>query len=361
MKTLLLLGCCVVLAAATPAPAAVEVRRAVPADPPPAQFSEEPAGVNDASRFIAGLPPSGNGPLWAWTQDAGWNAFSQILNDSWLAFDGRHLEPIRSWRTVNLADVNPATVFYPFSGPDYIHARALFPDAATYILCGLEPVGTTPVPENLQPLTATLGWTQVSIKTLMEAGYFVTKEMKTQFKQSPLQGVVPVICLMMARDGDRIVSVQSDGTRAEIRFVVPGDRRIRTLHYFSLNLRDDGLRKGSPFLRFIHASQPDVGYLKSASYLLHEKDFSTIRNALLNECRVILQDDSGIPLKAFSPARWAVRNYGVYAPPLDIFKQYTQPDLAGLYARLPSAPLPFGVGYQWNPKKANLLLFTKVR
>jgi len=192
----------------------------------------------------------------------------------------------------------------------------------------------------------------------MEAGYFVTKEMRVALKQSPLQGTVPLFCFMLARNGDRIVSIQASGDHAEIRFTAPGDSRMRTLHYFSYNLSNGGMGKGSAFTHFLKSARPDVGYLKSASYLLHETDFSVIRNLLLTQCRAIVQDDSGIPLRCFASDRWRVFNFGVYAPPLDIFKKYHQPDLAALYAEHPSAPLPFGAGYHWDPKTANLMVFT---
>ncbi|MDD5351207.1 MAG: hypothetical protein PHQ12_13435, partial [Chthoniobacteraceae bacterium] len=260
-----------------------------------------------------------------------------------------------------LPSFHPSTVFYPFSGPDYVYARTLFPDAATYILCGLEPTGTIPSLKTVQPLASTLGWTQVSMKTLLEAGYFVTKEMRVQFKQSPLQGTVPVICLMMARCGDRILSVTSDASHAEIRFRALGETRVRTLHYFSVNLSNDALRKNKAFLQFVAAARPDTGYLKSASYLLHEEEFSLIRETLLAQCPAILQDDSGIPFRAFDPARWQFLNFGVYAAPLDIFKKYTQKDLADYYAKFPAEPLTFGVGYHWDPKTANLMLARRAR
>jgi len=358
MKTrflLLFIGCLLGSAVAQE----IEVRRAEPVRPlPTSPEQEQPPGINDAARFIAGLRPAGPGPLAEWAQTPEWNAFSKAIDQRWQIFEGNRLEKIRLWRISNVPDINPETVFYPFSGPDFIHADAFFPNATTYILCGLEPTGSVPSLQNLQPLQSTLGWMQISMKTVMEAGYFITKDMQRDLKQSPLQGTVPVFCFMLARDGDRIISIQSDNSHAEIRFLVPGDSRVRTLHYFSLNLRNDGLRKGNAFLKFIQAAHPDVGYLKSASYLLHESDFSTIRDTLLTQCRAIVQDDSGIPLRAFNPDRWRFRNFGVYAPPLDIFKKYNQPDLGDLYTKLPGAPLSFGVGYHWDPKTANLMVFT---
>jgi hypothetical protein len=249
-------------------------------------------------------------------------------------------------------------VFYPFSGPDFIYAREFFPNASTYILCGLEPVGNQPSLQSLQPLHSSLGWMEFSMRSLMGAGYFVTKEMRVDLKQSPLQGTVPLFCFMLARNGDRIVSVQSTTNHAEIRFHTPGDSRVRALHYFSLDLSNGGMRNGNAFVQFLKSARPDVGFLKSASYLLHEGDFSIIRDLLLTQCRAIVQDDSGIPLRFFAPGRWRFLNFGAYAPPLDIFKKGYQPDMVALYANRPAEPLPFGFGYHWDPRTANLMVFT---
>ena len=319
---------------------------------------QQPPDVNDAARFIAGLPVAGPGPLAGWEQSPEWISFSKAISQNWEKFKAAHLGRIRPWANSHLSGLNPATVFYPFSGPDFIYAREFFPNASTYILCGLEPVGSQPSLQNLQPLRSTLGWMEVSMRSLMEAGYFVTKEMRVDLKQSPLQGTVPLFCFMLARNGDRIVSVQSTANHAEIRFLAPGDSRVRTLHYFSLNLSNGSMGKGNAIVQFLESSRPDVGYLKSASYLLHEGDFSIIRELLLTRCRAIVQDDSGIPLHSFAPGRWRSRNFGAYSPPLDIFKKYYQPDMAALYAKHPAKPLPFGVGYHWDPKTANLMVFT---
>lgn len=335
-----------------------EVRRAEPLKIASSPRQQQPLDINDAARFIAGLPVTGPGALAGWEQTQEWISFSRTISKNWERFKLARLGRIPPWASSHLSNLNPGTVFYPFSGPDFIYVREFFPNASTYILCGLEPIGSQPSLQNLQPLHSSLGWMAVSMRSLMDAGYFVTKEMQVDLKRSPLQGTLPLFCFMLARNGDRILSVQAAANHAEIRFLTAGDSRVRTLHYFCLNMSNGGMGKGSAFVQFLKASRPDVGYLKSASYLLHEGDFSTIRELLLTQCRSILQDDSGLPLRSFSPERWRFRNFGVYAPPLDIFKKYYQPDMAALYAARPAKPLPFGVGYHWDPKTANLMVFT---
>jgi len=332
------------------AKAEVEVRRAVAVS----SSAESRADINDLSRFIAGIQPAAGSPLVGLATSSDWTVFSHEMDAHWQAFDARRLQPIRIWRTTAMEGIHPETVFYPFSGPDFIYATTFFPDARRFILCGLEPVGDPPSLEKIQPLYQTFTWVRSSFKTLLDAGYFVTKDMRVDLK---MQGTLPILCVMLARSGDRIVSVTRDANHAEIHFERASDGQSGILYYFCVNLRDDGLGKGgSSFVNFIRESQPGAAYVKAASYLMHESDFSTIRNLLLSQCPVIVQDDSGIPVRYFDPAHWNLNLFGTYSPPLDIFKQYYQADLADLYRKTNAAPLGFGTGYHWDSRSANLLI-----
>jgi hypothetical protein len=72
---------------------------------------------------------------------------------------------------------------------------------------------------------------------------------------------------------------------------------------------------------------------------------------------MIVQDDTGVPYRDFNPSQWQVRLYGNYLPPIDIFKQFYQPDLANAYAHSSPQALPFGIGYRgWDPKKSALIV-----
>ena len=79
--------------------------------------------------------------------------------------------------------------------------------------------------------------------------------------------------------------------------------------------------------------------LKSASYLMFENGFEHVRNFLLDHSKAIMQDDSGIPISAFDPAKWSLRFFGAYAGPIEIFKKYVQPQLLTLYQQSHPAPL----------------------
>ena len=90
--------------------------------------------------------------------------------------------------------------------------------------------------------------------------------------------------------GARIIFAGSDGAE-------------KTLYYFSTDLSNSGV-KASGFLKFCAALGPGNSLIKSASYLLHSGNFTTVRDFILNNSATIIQDDSGIPLAYYSPKKW---------------------------------------------------------
>src|SRR6266511_2275297 len=72
---------------------------------------------NDTARFLAGMPPASD------------SAFGR--------FEQSQLARIRAWSSSNLTAAQP-TMFYMFSGPDFLYANAFYPKARTYVLSGLE-------------------------------------------------------------------------------------------------------------------------------------------------------------------------------------------------------------------------------
>jgi hypothetical protein len=136
-----------------------------------------------------------------------------------------------------------------------------------------------------------------------------------------------------------------------------GDGRERTLYYFSTDLSNSGV-KASGFLKFCATLAPGNSLIKSASYLLHSGNFTTVRDFLLANSATIIQDDSGIPLAYYSPKKWRFFPFGRYAGPIDEFPGRYQPSYAELFRR--AQPMDFGIGYRWRTHESNLLLSVKL-
>ena len=111
----------------------------VPAPPPVDR------AFDDRFAFAAGLPVEEQ-PYLAWREEPGWKDFASLSSKDWTNFDSAVLGPMRRWAGSDLAEVREktSTLFYPFGGPDFATAFALFPGATTIVLMGLEPIGNLP-------------------------------------------------------------------------------------------------------------------------------------------------------------------------------------------------------------------------
>ena len=135
------------------------------------------------------------------------------------------------------------------------------------------------------------------------------------------------------------------------------DGQEKTLYYFSTDLSDSGV-KASSFLKFCETLAPGDGLIKSASYLLHSGNFTTVRDFLLNNSATIIQDDSGIPLAYYSTKKWRFFPFGRYLGPIDEFPGRYQDLYAALFRR--AQPIDFGIGYRWRTPESNLLLSVRL-
>jgi len=335
---------------------------------------------NDYAIFIAGLRnPSGT--LAAHEDKPAWVRHAKLSDQNWERFTRGRLAPMRQWAAKELGSATTATVFYPFSGPDFVNVFALFPQAKTYLLVALEPVGDVPdfaagKKPNFFPSL------QHSLYDLLQLDFFITNKMKSAIGKTELKGTLPVLMFFLAREQARVLDVQywgmqPDGTIAESRAACPGDRpggipgvRIvftspgsaekQTLYYFQFNLNNDSWERHQPFVAFLKSFGPLTSFTKAASYLMYKPYFSAIRQFILDQSQYVLQGDSGIPLKYFDPAAWDLRFYGAYAGPIALFSNCFQPDMATRYRKgRDIQPLPFGIGYRHRARTSNLMFASK--
>jgi hypothetical protein len=353
------------LAASSIAPAAAAPGDSPLADPLPLS-SVESARINDTARGLAG--ETAGGP---WESTPEWKSYEAWFDGRWRTIQAQRLTAMRTWATSELAPLGgySRTVYYPFSGPDFLYVDTFFPNSKFVLMCGLEPVGQMPdLAEVLKQgqIGPYLQHVKNSLFTILAASFFKTKDMKTDFHD----GLIPIIAVFLAREGDtieslRYVSLGADGTLhphpaegatgVQIDF---GDGR--TLVYVQADLGNDGLHDNPGYVRLMERLGPGVTYLKAASYLLYEDYFSTIRDAILANSDAVLEDDSGIPFHDFKPSAWTVTPYGNYTGPITLFKEHNQPDLTQFYTSHPHASLPFGSGYKFNASISSLLLARKV-
>jgi hypothetical protein len=324
------------------------------------------SSATDAARYLAGLPVSAESPLTGLTRDPAWIAHSNVMNAGFSKLEQRLLNNIRNWQAEFLAPVTrfSRTCLYFFSGPDFLYADTLYPDCTTYILVSLEPVESIPELQSVPPLSLqnSLQAIEISLNTYLQFGYFETQDLRAFAQRSQLKGILPIIFVFLARSGKEILNVDYLSSNkgvargAKITFRDPATGGQKVLYYFTADLSDGGLKANQALLRFCTSLGPTNSFLKAPSYLLFQNGFNIARDFLLRVSATTLQDDSGIPIRYFTPDRWILRFFGSYTGPLELFKNFYQPDLRQYYATSSPKPLPFGFGYQWNPHDATLIL-----
>ena len=332
--------------------------------------------ADDTAKFLAGMQPSADSPLTPLTRDPSWQRHAKFFDAAFAQLEQRQIAKIRAWSETNLAAPKP-TMFYMFSGPDFLYANAFYPKATTYVLSALEPPGSVPDLTKLPRggAGAALYNVERSLGSILSFSFFITKQMKVDLHAGQVSGTLPILYVFLARSGKTIRSVspvaldnkgvasfgnENPGANAVrgTRIVFAGSDGVeRTLYYFSTDLSNPGVR-ASGFLKFCSTLAPGNSLLKSASYLLHSGNFSTVRDYILANSATIIQDDSGIPLAYYSPRKWRFFPFGRYAGPISEFPGRYQESYAELFAH--AQPMDFGIGYRWRSHELNLLLSVRL-
>jgi hypothetical protein len=335
------------------------------------------ASPDDTARFLAGLSLPASSPLAELAKARYWQGHARAFNAAWARLEKQQLSNIRRWVQANIGGPR-RTMFYMFSGPDYLYANAFYPNADTYVLSGLEPVGQPSdfdrlgrygVPGALAQLRASLG-------TVLNYSFFITKDMRIKLGSARLKGALPLLYVFLARSGKTIHTVdlvklskqgrviprdepakRSSSPGVKITFSA-GPARKQTLYYFRTDLSNGGVKR-TRFLEFTARLGPGSSLIKSASYLLHSGAFSATREFILNHSAVLVQDDSGVPLRYFKRDQWKFQPFGRYLGPIPVFPGRYQHDLRRLFTRARAPRATFGIGYMWRLHQTNILLAKK--
>ncbi len=143
-----------------------------------------------------------------------------------------------------------------------------------------------------------------------------------------------------------------------VTFLEAGSDRPQTVIYFRAQAENAGLKK--VVAAYLRQLAPATTMLKSASYLLHDEQFSSIRSVILESSAAILQDDSGMPYRFLNKPEWRLKLYGKYTKPVSDFNYGFQPDLDAAYKKANPPELPFSYGYHWRDGSFGVMLATRV-
>lgn len=310
------------------------------------------------AKLLAGLPIEGT-PLDSYSTEPSWIAHAKDFNRAWDRLDKEQLAKVRAWapQALGPSHKDTGTMFYMFSGPDFLYANAFFPEASTYILCGIEAVGVVPDIDKIpcDVLPSALATLRKSLDSVLNLSYFITKYMGADFSQTQLNGTLPILYVFLARAGYTIdsvtpVALDHDGnfvptgkeTTPGVKIVFSGaSGREQTVYYFSSDLADTAIKTNPGFSKFCERQGQGLTMLKAACYFMRYPKFNTVRDFLLAHSKIILQDDAGIPFPAIDPAKWDIHLY----PRADSESK-------------PASRLEFSFGYQCLQSLCQLMVAT---
>lgn len=326
------------------------------------------SSIGDTARYLGGLSGGNRSDLALPRSSPEWQAHASRMDALWSVQAGRQSH-LRGFRKELGGLGSPGVLFYPFGGPDYLHASTLFPGANTYILVGLE--GVEPMPElsamSAPELNRALGGVSNALRTVTGASYFITTEMRSDLSSTALRGTLPLLLAQIARDGKSVTSVDAVGLDGGGHLVSRGAGsgcpgwHIRAggknIFYFQEDLSNGGLGDRR-LLKFVSAKGSPVTFVKSASYLMHQGNFSTIRDYIVNSSRGLVQCPSGVPYHCLKDGGWNLKLHGNYRGAAAPFTSHSQPDLAAAYANgtHPVKPMKFGLGYLLDPKSTCVIV-----
>jgi hypothetical protein len=339
---------------------------------------------DDIAKIIAGIPCSSSSLEKVQNSNV-WKSFKKSIDNDWFELEAKRLQFINNWAYIELFAPNKKTelLFYPFGGPDCLTALQFFPNARNYILIGLEPVGNLPDVEKWKPqyMESYLEDLKLSVSDFFKRSYFISKNMNKNLYTDKIDGVLPLICFFLKRNGDKIIYIKritfdEMGNDLEESYITNVERYkrpygikisfsqessgiLKNMYYFSCDISDKSFNKTSKFFLYLEKIDTMTVLIKDASYLLHYNNYTMIRNLILNKSQFILQDDTGIPYRFFKGINWEVKFYGHYTKPVKDFSGVEQPDLANAYKAGNIEKLPFDLGYHWRENADALMLIQR--
>ncbi len=344
---------------------------------------------NDLTMFLAGLPVSPDSKLWQKSQLPFYAGHVSEMNTFWGKVKKSAIDVMNPWRAEHIpAGIDRESVFYPLSGADFINLYTMFPNSKYYLMVALEDSGDIPVPLNLDDrrIESGLASLRKSINLYGELNYFQTRIMIKEMKNFNLKGITPVLMVFLSRMGHRVLVVEKvgidesgqavlidstggingkkpkvEGTR--IKFQSSGDETVRELVYLNMKLEKDTISSSTSTGIYLgNYIKNSCTIIKAGCYIFHENRFREVMDFILANSRIIVQDDSGIPYRAFKNDIWNIRLYGVYIPlyPITDTTVYKQDDLTQSYKKGSLAlPFNFGYGSLLGKNKSNLMIAEK--
>lgn len=285
---------------------------------------------------------------------------------AWDSYERQIGKPLRKWTAEEVAPPQGGTVFYPFSGPDFVTVAQMFPEAERYVLVAMQPAGEVVDTRAMPPMAANAFKSKFNLEWMKFGylGFFRTLDLnentastKARLTSTPVMmafaaaldfRVESVVPLRFNADTAEFEPVDGTGEKrwTSVRMEMSKNDRKVTLDYISMDLSDGFLKSHAGELNWIRKAAGNPTLLKAASHLLPKPYFSACRAAIVDAAPLLVQDETGLEYGDLKKMG-TVSLYGRFSGVFRLFNQNSQRDLASAYLNAgQKSVLPFAFSYQ---------------
>jgi hypothetical protein len=322
--------------------------------------------LTDYARFLAAKPCLSK-PFADMQSKPYYKDHTAFTNKIWKHINDSTIAKITAFATEKkiISETDTNTCFYPFGGPDFLFANVFYVNAKNYVLMGLENLGTVADIRKKKDLETDLLLAHLneSMNYLHKSGYFVTSHMSKDFSKSLMNGTVHTVLYFAANRNYMVKGLKYGGIDAKGNFyptkggiyktweltLADSSGNEKRVYYISANIADFKISKTPYFVAFVKSLGSHNSFIKSASYIPAHKNFSIVRNLIL-ESQKIIQDDTGIQHKILNDkTKWDYEFWGLYTSTIKDLSWGFQPDLKEVVKGHPNnKKLPFRISYNGN-------------
>jgi hypothetical protein len=297
-------------------------------------------------------------------------ANKEQADQAWQFYQKNMGQPMSKWAHEEIRSPSDTTVFYPFSGPDFVTVSQLCPRANRYVMVAMQHAGAPAVLANMSGARAQ----NFQAKFLREwlkfsrLGFFRTDDLNQDLRDQNAQiGVTTILitfALYSGYDVNEVYPIALDTTTGQfvktegpwksVRLMLSKAGQSTTLDYVSLNLSDSYLNQDSAMRTWLNGESHHPVLIKAASHLLQESYFSVLRDMLVANAPMVVQDETGLNYKDLSKIG-VVDLYGGFLYPHALFNRKKQESLALAYKESKSVKaLPFAFSYNKTSERRSL-------
>jgi hypothetical protein len=281
------------------------------------------------------------------------------------------------WANTEIKQPAGSTLFYPFSGPDFVTAAHLFPQASRFVMVAMQAAGEPAALSNMSGARAQ----NFQAKFLREwlkfsrLAFFRTDDLNEDLRDKHAQiGVTTILitfALYMGYDVNEVYPIaldpqsgqfiQTTGDWKSVRLVMSKGGKPVTLDYVSLDLSDSHLSQTEPMRAWLERESRNPVLLKAASHLLQETYFSVLRDILVANAKMVVQDETGLNYTYLSQIG-PVDLYGGFLYPHELFNRKKQESLALAYKDSKNVkPLPFAFSYNKTTERRSVQIVRRAQ